>query len=136
MLNVCGWYHNVPRRLLQKVWEKYGIDLAKAQRSLPYFHWLPKLHKKPYGSRFIFASGGCSTTIISKVLTACCGLNKRRQQGYYDAVYRNSGIQRYWLIKNPDEVSEVVSEVNRRGQVSSIKTYDFSPLYTIFHTKN
>ena len=36
----------------------------------------------------------------------------------------------YWLIKNSDEVSEVVSEVNQRGQVSSIKTYDFSTLYT------
>ena len=55
---------------------------------------------------------------------------KQRQQGYYDAVYRNSGIQGYWLIKNSDEVSQVVSEVNQRGQVSSIKTYDFSTLYT------
>ena len=26
--------------------KRYGIDLATAQRSLPYFHWLPKLHKK------------------------------------------------------------------------------------------
>ena len=110
--------------------KRYGIDLATAQRSLPYFHWLPKLHKKPYGSRFIAASSCCSTTIISKVLTACLGLIKQRQQGYYDAVYRNSGIQGYWLIKNSDEVSEVVSEVNQRGQVSSIKTYDFSTLYT------
>ena len=45
-------------------------------------------------------------------------------------MYRNSGIQGYWLIKNSDEVSEVVSEVNQRGQVISIKTYDFSTLYT------
>ena len=55
---------------------------------------------------------------------------KQRQQGYYDAVYRNSGIQGYWIIKNSDEVSEVVSDVNRRGQVNSVKTYDFSTLYT------
>ena len=110
--------------------KRYGIDLSTAQRSLPYFHWLPKLYKKLYGSRFIAASSCCSTTIISKVLTAGLGFVKQRQQGYYDAVYRNSGIQGYWLIKNSDEVSEVVSEVNQRGQVSSIKTYDFSTLYT------
>ena len=36
----------------------------------------------------------------------------------------------YWIIKNSDEVSEVVSDVNRRGQVNSVKTYDFSTLYT------
>ena len=41
----------------------------------------------------------------------------------YRAIYN-------WLIKNSDEVSEVVPEVNQRGQVSSIKTYDFSTLYT------
>ena len=112
--------------------KRYGIDLATAQRSWPYFHWLPKLHKKLYGSRFISlaASSCCSTTIISKVLTAYLGLVKQRQQGYYDDVNRNSGIQGYWLIKNSDEVSEVVPEVNQRGQVSSIKTYDFSTLYT------
>ena len=43
-------------------------------------------------------------------------------------MYRNSGIQGYWLIKNSDEVSEVVSEVNQRGQVSSIKTYRKTPV--------
>ena len=91
--------------------KRYGIDLATAQRSLPYFHWLPKLHKRPYGSRFIAASTCCSTAIISKVLTACLGLVKQCQLGYYDAVYRNSGIEGYRLIKNSDEVSEVVSEV-------------------------
>ena len=110
--------------------KRYWIDIATPQGSLPYFHWLPKLHQKPYGSLFIAASSCCSTTIISKVFTACLGLVKQRQQGYYDAVHRNSGIQGYWLIKNSDEVFEVVSEVNQRGQVSSIKLYDFNALYT------
>ena len=116
--------------------KKYKIDLTPAERSLPYLHWLPKLHKNPYGSRFIAASSRCSTTTISKILTACLGLIKQRQQGYYDAVYRNSGIQGYWIIKNSDEVSEVVSDVNRRGQVNSVKTYDFSTPIPICHTMN
>ena len=89
-----------------------------------------KTSQKPYSSCFIDASSCCSTTIISKVLTACLGLVKQRQQDYYYAVYCNSDIQGYWLIKNSNEVSEVVSEVNQRGQVSSIKTYDFSTIYT------
>ena len=110
--------------------KQYKIDLSKHFHSLPYFHWLPKLHKRPYGSRFIAASSSCSTTIISKILTACLSLVKQRQQRYYDAMYRNSGIQSYWLIKNSDEVSQVVSDVNRRGPVTSIRTYDFSTLYT------
>ena len=102
--------------------KRFGINLATAKLSLPCYPWFTKLHQKPYGGRSIAASRCCSTTIISKVLTACLGLVRQRQQGYYDAMYRNSGIQGYWLMRNSDEVAKVQSKVNRRGQVSSIKT--------------
>ena len=69
----------------------------------------PKLHDKPYGSRFIAASSCCSTTIDSKVLTACFGLVNNANIS--DAVYRSSGLQGL-LIKNSHAVSEVVSELN------------------------
>ena len=48
----------------------------------------------------------------------------------YGAIYRNSSIKGYWLIQNSEEVSDLVSEANSKGDVTSIKTYDFSTLYT------
>ena len=48
----------------------------------------------------------------------------------YRAIYRNSGIEGYWLIQNSEEVSDLVSEANSKGDVTSIKAYDFSTLYT------
>ena len=36
----------------------------------------------------------------------------------------------YWLILNSDEVSDLVSEADSKGDVTAIKTYEFSTLYT------
>ena len=49
------------------------INVEHDLRTLPSFYWLPKLHKQPYGARFIAASNKCSTKPLSKihVLTAC-----------------------------------------------------------------
>ena len=41
---------------------------------LPLFYWLPKLHKKPYGSGFIAASHKCTTKPLSTLLTSCLKL--------------------------------------------------------------
>ena len=40
---------------------KNGVDVSPEQEELPSFYWLPKLHKTPYGTRFIHvaASNKC-----------------------------------------------------------------------------
>ena len=38
---------------------------------LPTLYWLPKLHKWPYKSCFIFNSSACTTTELSILLTSC-----------------------------------------------------------------
>ena len=45
---------------------KLNVKIDKCE--LPTFYWLPKLHKRPYKSRFISNSSHCSTTILSKHL--------------------------------------------------------------------
>ena len=46
---------------------KINVKIDKCE--LPTFYWLPKLHKRPYKSRFISNSSHCSTTILSKHIT-------------------------------------------------------------------
>ena len=58
----------------------------------------------------------------------CLGLVRKRQQVYYEAIYRNSSIKGYWLIEN--SVADLVFEANSKDDITSIKTYDFSTLYT------
>ena len=50
------------------------IDVKIDKCELPTFYCLPKLHKRPYKSRFISNSSHCSTTILSKHI-----LNKKRK---------------------------------------------------------
>ena len=50
---------------------KNDIDVQEQHEQLPSFYWLPKLHKKPYGSRFIAASNKCTTRQLSSLLTSC-----------------------------------------------------------------
>ena len=35
------------------------VNAKQEQERLPSFYWLPKLHKSPYGTRFIAASNKC-----------------------------------------------------------------------------
>ena len=43
-------------------------------KQLPTLYWLPKLHKSPYGSRFIAASNICTTKPLSRLLLGCLSL--------------------------------------------------------------
>ena len=39
------------------------------EEGLPFLYWLPKLHKNPFGSRFIAACGRCSTKVVSQLVS-------------------------------------------------------------------
>ena len=50
---------------------KVNINVEPEHENLSSFYWLPKLHKNPYGKRFIAASNRCTTKSLSKLLTTC-----------------------------------------------------------------
>ena len=56
---------------------KWNIAVASEMKQLPTLYWLPKLHKSPYGSRFIAASNICTTKPLSRHLTGCLSLVMR-----------------------------------------------------------
>ena len=41
---------------------KFAVDVKERQDRLPTMYWLPKLHKRPYKTRFIANSSSCTTT--------------------------------------------------------------------------
>jgi hypothetical protein len=54
---------------------------------------------------------------------------------YYATTYARSGVNKMWILKNSKELSAKV-ETQNFSQINSIKTYDFSNLYTtISHDK-
>ena len=51
-----------------------NIRVPAVMEQLPNMYWLPKLHKVPYGSRFIAASNSCTTKPLSQLLTSCLSM--------------------------------------------------------------
>ena len=50
---------------------KFGLYVDGDHKKLPTLYWLPKLHKRPYKSRFNANSSAFTTTELSILLTSC-----------------------------------------------------------------
>ena len=50
---------------------KFSVGVKERQDRLSTTYWLPKLHKRPYKTRFIATSSSCTTTELSKLLASC-----------------------------------------------------------------
>ena len=106
-----------------------NIPSGKESEDLPYLYWIPKLHKTPYKERYIAGSSTCSTKELSIHLTKILSPVKEGQQKYCETVYSRSGINHMWILKNSKDLLDNLKS-RSFSQVSSIKTFDFSTLYT------
>ena len=98
---------------------------------LPYLYWIPKMHKKPFSKqRYIAASAHCSTKPLSAVLTKCLKVIENQHRIIGKRYFTNHGVNPFWIADNSDVVHSMVADLNRKKKVSSIRTYDFSTLYT------
>ena len=107
---------------------KFAVGISENQEKLPTLYCLPKLHKRPYKSRFIANSSSCTTTELSKLLTSCLTAVISHLIKQYDTCYERDGINRFWSIKNSDEVLNKLKSKDFKASILS--TYDFSTLYT------
>ena len=80
--------------------DKFGVFVDEDHSKLPTIYWLPKLHKRPYKSRFIANSSSCTTTELSSCLTAI----KNHVIKYCTTVYDRNGNNLFWSIKNSGKI--------------------------------
>ena len=107
---------------------KFGLFVDEDHSKLPTLYWLPKLHKRPYKSRFIANSSACTITELSILLTSCLTAIKNHVIKYCTIVYERNGKNLFWSIKNS---GEILNKLKSRGFLASgLSTYDFSTLYT------
>ena len=107
---------------------KFSICVKERQDRLPTMYWLSKLHKRPYKARFIANSSFCTTTELSKLLTACLTTVKNHVITYCEKVYERSGKNLFLPIKNS---GEVLNKLKSRGfRATSLSIYDFSTPHT------
>ena len=109
--------------------QRWNIISPVMERLLP-MYWLPKLHKTPYGSRFIAASNICSTKPLSRLLTRCLTTTLIHYKEYYTGIYRNTGVNCFWVISNAQSVLQSMCTLNDTSAARCLDTFDFSTFYT------
>jgi hypothetical protein len=88
---------------------------------LPYFYWIPKLHKNPNRHRYIAGSSKCSTKPLFLLLTNILTAVKKKLQTYCATTYARSGVNQMWILKNSKDVLANLKTQNF-SQINSIKT--------------
>ena len=78
---------------------KFGLFVDEDISNLPTLYRLPKLHKRPYKSRFIANSSAYTTTEFSIRLTSCLTAIKNHVIKYYTTVYERNGKNLFGLLK-------------------------------------
>ena len=106
---------------------KFGLFVDEDHSKLPTLYWLPKLHKRPYKSRFIANSSACTTTKVSILSTSCLTAIKT-MLFYCTTVYERNGKNLFWSIKHSGEILNKLK--SRCFLASGLSLYDFSTLYT------
>ena len=106
------------------------IKVKPELRCLPSLYWLPKLHKQPYGNRFIAASYRCTTKLLSRLLTGCLNTIMTHFREYCNGIYCKTGVNCFRVIENSQQVLSMLHRVNYFSSAQHSDSYDFSNLYT------
>ena len=77
---------------------KFGVFVDEDHRKLPTIYWLPKLHKRPYKSRFIAYSSSSATTELSIILVSCLTAIKNHVIKYCTTVYERNNKKYFGLL--------------------------------------
>ena len=119
----------------KSVLTSFGIPTGDAEHDLPYIYWIPKMHKNPYKHRFIAGSSRCSTKPLSILLTKILTHIKQGLQKYCATAYSRNGVNQMWILKNSKELLEHLESPDFK-HITSIKSFDFSTLYTTIPHQN
>ena len=84
---------------------KFGLFVDEDHSKLPTLYWLPKLHKRPYMSRFIANSSACTTAELPILWTSCLiSFIKNHIIKYCKTVYERNSKLLFLSIKNSGEI--------------------------------
>lgn len=66
---------------------------------------------------------------LSGVLPKCLQAVKDKRKAYCNAIYNNSGVNCFWILKNSKDLVDHIQNLSTKP-IKSITTWDFSTLYT------
>ena len=114
-------------RQQEKAIKEFDCCLEEENQHIPLLYWTSKQHKSPYKFRFIAGASHCYNKTVSVEVSLALKCIKSHFKNYCSVIMKNRGLRFFWSIDNSVEFLLKLSGVTR---ANSIKTYDFSTLYT------
>lgn len=107
----------------------FSITVGKNNMVLPLLFATPKLHKSPYGWRFIAGARKSSDKPTGKLLYNILTHCKEHFERYCNTIERNTRIRHNWMAKNSISVKHALLAKFLRKKPKSLITADFSTLF-------
>ena len=108
---------------------KHSIKSTKDR--LPFLYWTAKMHKTPTAYRYITSGADTVLSNLSINVTHCLKLLLKTARNSKKYKFEGqSGINNISIIDNHDKVIKFMNLCNKSRSKKTIKTYDFSTLYT------
>ena len=111
----------------EKLLSTFGMKLLDINHYIPLLYWTSKQHKCPYKFRFIAGASKCYNKQLAIELSLALKCIKKHFKNYCKVIQKRTGISYYWSIDNSHEFIKNIADIKT---AHSIKTYDFSTLYT------
>ena len=102
-----------------------NIKVSDSMKDIPLMYWVPKMHKRPIGSRFIAGSKICSIKPLSKYFAKALKLILNHLKLYSRTVLERANINYYWIVDNSLEFMDKI----KHEKIEYMETFDFSTLY-------
>ena len=103
------------------------MKLLNINHYIPLLYWTSKQHKCPYKFRFIAGASKCYNKHLAIELSLALKCIKNHFKNYCKVIQKRTGISYYWSKDNSHEFINKIADIKI---AHSIKTFDFSTLYT------
>ncbi len=117
----------IPRH--QCVAKRYGLIVSKTDCKLPQMFSVPKLHKSPYGWRFIAGARKSSTKAISIRLHNILGSFKRHFMNYCKVIETRAGYNCFWSVNSSIRVKDRLSVFSTGKSLEGFISADFGKMF-------
>ncbi len=110
--------------------KSFSVHVSKDDMKLPRMFAIPKLHKSPYGWRFIAGARQSSTKSTSKLLHTILSHFRCHFKNYCTSIKKTNGKSCFWSIDNSIVVKDRLMALQHSRKIKGLISADFSTLFT------
>ncbi len=110
--------------------KSYKFKYDEINEKLGSFYFIPKLHKNPYGYRFITSAKNTTMQELSISLHKILKSFRNHFQKYCNVIKERTGRNLFWSINNSNEVINILNNNKLCQNAKIVASYDFANLFT------